>query len=265
MAGVAGSYKFSCSGKQGAVVVLGDYGTLSEVVKNNRFGPYMAKHYRSWYRFALSKGVSIKEHDIVLVSSWIKTSQWALAAFADQQRSHELSFNANAGPFGAAKFAIRFGMNNEASVTQRRGPRRRSISNQGGQSNSGENVQDQCLFLRYYKLKKRFLLRDKIVTTVKARDALGSPEDEILPPSGPSGSSAADTRAGGLMSRSTSSGSKESHSTDSNELERCADPPNTPDTSVAEGESDTSSPRSIFTELPPYIPVRSLYYFKVKL
>ena len=147
--GAGASYKFSCSKNQGAIVVLGDHGTRSIVRKNKAFEKYMESHQDSWYQFALSLDHDIDRDDLVLVSGWVKTSQWALAACTNYGRAHEVTLDASVAGVASAKFEIKLCQDVEMSVDQRSGPSRRT------KLDRQSLPRDQCLFLRYYKAKRR--------------------------------------------------------------------------------------------------------------
>lgn len=251
---VGASYKFNCSGKQGAVVVLGDWGIMSHALKNSVFRPYMSKHHSSWHQFATSKGLAVEETDLVLISSFVKTSQWALAAFSSQKKSVEVSFNASIGPFASAQFGLSYGEGESGSIPQRRGPRMHTT---GSEANSADSVApllpNQCLFIRYHKLKKKKLIRLPWITAeVKAKDAIGSPEEDyqrssshLRPPSSSSGT-------GGSISRSISgSSSKSSNANHSDDVSPAVDTPASSFVDNIEDASSNVSFSSTDTESPP--------------
>jgi hypothetical protein len=219
-------------------------------MNNTMFRPYMSKHYRSWHEFALSKGLALEETDLVLISSFVKTSQWAIAAFSHPKRSHQISFNASLSPFVAAEFGISFGEETGGFIPQRRGPILRPATGPNDSEASSQLRPDQSLFICYYKLRKRRLARRlEIGISVEARDAIGSPEDDYQ---GSLGRSRASSSSGGLLSRSISDGTKSSHTTSSDEM---LSAPSTSATSVSEDADNVSLSASDITELPSSEPV----------
>ncbi|KIP05418.1 hypothetical protein PHLGIDRAFT_14562 [Phlebiopsis gigantea 11061_1 CR5-6] len=95
--------------------------------------------------------------DLILVSGWTKTSQWALAACTNFGRAHEVTLDASFGAVAGAKFEVKLRQDVEMSVDQRSGPSR------VGKDGDEALPRDQCLFLRYYKMKRTKFGVKKIV------------------------------------------------------------------------------------------------------
>lgn len=145
--------------------MLGDHATSSLVLKNNAFTAYMNAHHDAWHAFAAALGHAIAPDDIVLVSGWLKTSEWALAACTDCARAHQLTLDVQAGPLAGAQFGIKLAQDVQMSLEQRSGPSR-AVQHK----HKGSKVRDQCLFLRYYKIKKRPFFGKKIVAAAGSYD-----------------------------------------------------------------------------------------------
>lgn len=142
--GVSAAYSFKCKSQKGAIVIPGDYGMLHYVLKNDAFLEYITRHHHSWYELARSRKLSVNPEDIVLVSGWLKTSEWAMAALVNEGSSHALSFSADGCSVAQARFGVERSSDVEMSAFQRSGP--------GDVTNK---IRDQCLFIRYYKAKYR--------------------------------------------------------------------------------------------------------------
>ncbi|GJE89743.1 hypothetical protein PsYK624_058490 [Phanerochaete sordida] len=174
---VAGAlYTFSCNSSRGAVAVLGDSGHQEWYLRNRSFREYIAKYHSSWYDFALAKDHDIAPESLVLVSGWLKTSEWAIATFANQGKGHDISLNACAGSFASAAFEVSAGIEVQTSLEQRAGPPKISSA----PVTSGSPPRNQCMFIRYYKLKTRALGRAKVSVQVDAKD-MQSPWQEVSP------------------------------------------------------------------------------------
>ncbi|KIP08045.1 hypothetical protein PHLGIDRAFT_127288 [Phlebiopsis gigantea 11061_1 CR5-6] len=174
------AYTFNCSGSQGAMAVLGDFGSQSKAVSNWAFRQYMRKHHAAWHAFATRRGFAVRAGGIVLVYGWLKTSEWAIAAFQNQGRAHDISFQVGLESFAAAQFAVSLGEDVQVSMEQRCGPLRQGMPRTIASSRVSV-PRDQCLFLRYYKLKKRLFRRPKVIITADARDVHGT-QDFDPPP-----------------------------------------------------------------------------------
>ena len=139
--------------------MLGTSGRESKVLSNTVFASYMRRHHTSWHAFARQKGIAVRDSDIILVSGWVKTSDWALAAVISYGRLHDISFSAGVSGFASATFRVVSQLNAQASIEQRRGPSRTQHVEP-----EGADAKDQCVFLRYYKQKTRLLGSSKIVS-----------------------------------------------------------------------------------------------------
>ncbi|GJE89358.1 fungal specific transcription factor domain-containing protein [Phanerochaete sordida] len=186
------SFAFSCHSHCGAVAVLGGFGHQRWYISNRDFWGYIAKHHDSWYDFAESKGHILAPEAIVLVSGWLKTTEWALASVSNHGQAHDLSFSASAGSYAGASFEVSAGTDIQMSVEQRSGP---VLLDADASTLPGSSTAqpaplpcNQCLFLRYYKMKRRILgLWRGIDVTVEATDAV-SPGDESVGRRGMAGS-----------------------------------------------------------------------------
>lgn len=168
----------------------------------------MHRHHDSWYEFATNHetyGLACKPEDIILVRGTVKTTAWALAAYLENgNHTHEVVFDGQA-PFASAgfkwstsrqssaKFECRLGPNDDISL-RRIHPGRLSIASGKAAAGSYEdelpeilvqqqrgrdvsidadNLDNQCVFLGYYRIKYRIFKFKKI-------DAAAGPHE--LPP-----------------------------------------------------------------------------------
>lgn len=130
------------------MVVPGDYGALRLVPRNDIFFDYVRRHHKSWYELARSLGLALKPEDIILVSGWLKTTEWAVAAILTEGKAHAFSMSVDPGSsIVQARLDIEHSTNRKLSTSHRKGPNKVT-----------ERRRDQCLFLRYYKAKYRLTL-----------------------------------------------------------------------------------------------------------
>lgn len=103
------------------------------------------------WEFAKYKKHNIPYNALVIISGWVKTTEWALAVMASQGRTQEVSLSAYAGGYASAEFSCSSGEIGEAVLARRAGPSRRSSHHE---SSGGVPTfpKDQCLFINYYKL-----------------------------------------------------------------------------------------------------------------
>ena len=162
------------------MAVLGDFGSQSKAVSNWAFRRYMREHHAAWHAFATRRGFAVRAGGIVLVYGWVKTSEWAIAAFQNHGRAHDISFNAGLEPFAVARFGVSLEEDVQVSMEQRCGPQHLGMPRAAAHSRIPA-PRDQCLFLRYYKLKKRLFRRPKIVVDADARDVHGAQDFDPSP------------------------------------------------------------------------------------
>ena len=122
---------------------------------------YMRKHFTSWYHYvAHTLGITIPAKDIVLVTGWVKTDQWSMAAFRKQGRaiSGQLSCGLTLAP---GSISLTFQEVRGFEYAANKGPPSlvRVPSTQPSVSNLSNLYRspkaDQCIFFRYYKFKVR--------------------------------------------------------------------------------------------------------------
>ena len=158
-------YTFTCHSDKGAVAILDDFGEQARVMPGNwTFPAYMLQNHASWQQFAYERfHVNLAAEDIVLVSGWIKTSKWELAVFDKHLRSQDIAIQESAASFVTGKL----------SLSSKDGAAMSSSHRSSAPLVEGSPVDKGCLFLWYFKLKRRGMLltfSPEIVTTVSARD-----------------------------------------------------------------------------------------------
>lgn len=120
------SYSFTCNGKQGATVTLGSPGKQELLLRNQTFREYVYNNHAYWYDFALKKKHEVQPSDIILVSGFVKTSEWALNIFGNSSKSHEFSVEATVGDFVSADFSVAADAHFDMPMVKRAGPPKRS-------------------------------------------------------------------------------------------------------------------------------------------
>lgn len=106
-----------------------------------------------------------------MISGWLKTSEWAIAALIKSGNTHALSFSATGFSMAQARFTVERSVGSEMSAVQRSGP--------GDAAASGRT---QCLFIHYYKVKHRQLRPwvKKIVAAAEPQDPGYNEDDETI-------------------------------------------------------------------------------------
>lgn len=196
--------------------MLGTPGVCTRVHQTQKMKTYMLKNLVRWHGMATQRlGLEIAAENMLFVRGYVKTTKWAMAAFWKDSRGVKASFNGGvdnyasvATGFGVTKkttgiYGHRIGpdgrpwifgdMSVEPKTTshQHLSPPFEHTSRDNGHGahanephgTADEQVHyppDQCIFLSYFKLKKRMLLPDKI-------QAAAEPQNQHFPDSGTSG------------------------------------------------------------------------------
>lgn len=188
MAGAGLSFRFECVSEAGALLVLMDCATKSSVELSDIFEDYMLRNHESWYSFARNPrtlGKRCVREDIILVRGTIKTSSWAIAAFFDGgSQTHEVAFNGQFGEVASAglkysqsrgticSFERRVSSNNPALHARDQhlpSPSTNILDINDNILHSFDHDDhpmanaDQCVFLNYYKMKRRIFRTGKLI------------------------------------------------------------------------------------------------------
>lgn len=147
----------------------------------------MLQNLEHWYLFATDRlGIDLRESDLLFVYGHIKTTVWAEAAFTSSSTDSELSISTSVPTLGASGiFSVELSNRQIPTIFHRWGPPGRVTSERELDalitlpSPSVEDAFDQCIFLNYFKMKRRF--RKKMVV----RAAAGPHELPRSPPEDP--------------------------------------------------------------------------------
>lgn len=158
---VTGSIRFRCSDEQAAVLVLKRGAHREEVPPGHTISSYVVRNHAKWYRFAVDVvQLDIREEDVIFIRGSLKTAEWAVAAAVGGAREGELVFGGDFGPSMKAGFSVGVTQRMSMSIECRTGP---LLTKDASQSSIDEPPFDQCVFLLYYKLKRRPFLTPKVI------------------------------------------------------------------------------------------------------
>ncbi len=131
---------------------------------------YILRHHDAWFRFAQETfRLDIQQHDIIFVSGSVKTAEWALAAATHHARDCEIVFGGEFGPSAKAAFSFRATQDQSLSIEHRCGPK---PCPDEPLTQEMPPKYDQCVFLHYYKLKRRRLLAPKVIRAAAGQSSL---------------------------------------------------------------------------------------------
>lgn len=153
---------------------------------------YMRANFDHWFEFANTTiGLGLRDEEILFVSGTMKTSRWAVAAFRGESRKAEGSFTANLASFGEATVSMSVSSETPPLRYYRTGPSQQtSVSARPAiQALSSSPTpllerRDQCIFMNYYRMKRRFWKPMPMQAAGDAHDCSGpSSEDSSEPES----------------------------------------------------------------------------------
>ena len=185
------------------MLLLKDDVTIERVIPNNTFPAYMKKHHADWMKQVRATGLNIKGLSLVLVHGTVKTTQWTVAAFRNTEQGQSADVQGTPLSAGNMTFAPSSDVQYLSCVECRSGPSSRggyssSLSpsstaldsraaeitssgeprlqpthphSQSGEMLLGTTTQlqnDQCIFLRYYRIKYRVFPQDTAPRTIEA-------------------------------------------------------------------------------------------------
>ncbi|KAF9812914.1 hypothetical protein IEO21_05910 [Rhodonia placenta] len=176
---IGATCKYECTDDQGALLVLETPAVREELHQIRRLKNYFSKNINDWHTFAAGEiGLEKKPEEILFVRGWVKTTRWAVAAFTNQAKSAKISFDGNFASPATASFALEASESIAPQHDRRSGPEDRLRGEGHHHAREPAWPADQCVFLHYLKLKKRFLLLKTIEAAAEPQDPSVSGDDD---------------------------------------------------------------------------------------
>ncbi|KAH9850677.1 hypothetical protein C2E23DRAFT_734569 [Lenzites betulinus] len=123
---------------------------------------HMSEHFDSWVEFANERvGIGLRTQEIFFVHGTQKTCRWACGAFEAHARNVEGSLGASFTPAGSVELKVKFGSHDAARQHFNFGPSkdpRAPVSETAAPMDPATAPFNQCIFLNYYKAKRRLQL-----------------------------------------------------------------------------------------------------------
>ncbi|TFK48150.1 hypothetical protein OE88DRAFT_1737855 [Heliocybe sulcata] len=171
---------FGCTKESGAALVLPEDTVRQDAHFGRWFREYALKHYPSWLAFANNTlGFDIDVSDLILVTGRDLTTQWAMAAFAKSEFRGTLAAGVSVPGMLTAEFEVRSGWRADLTggVQHRCGPQPSRLPvpqcTTDVQNESSQVKQNQCIFLRGYRVKERRFLNPKVIKAASEPSDLG--------------------------------------------------------------------------------------------
>lgn len=162
------SFNFVCSEESGALLCLQSPGSTICVQSHLSIVRYMRMNIDNWLRLAnKTLGLGLRDYQLYFVTGTTKTSAWALTAFENQAYCNkEGRIYCELGNLASVDIAI--GVENDKFTSPRHnsGPTRRPVHDSeqptmvtvdSDRRSITNSPKDQCIFIRYYKMKKRIV------------------------------------------------------------------------------------------------------------
>ncbi len=165
-AGVAAAagIRFMCQEESGAVLLMKRPGHQTYLNCDLYIKRYMKRNLDSWEAFVRDqRGIDLEDKDIIFVYGFTKTTVWAEAAFRSGGSDVGLVLSGGAlVPSISGDIEISHMRASKPSVISRSGPPGR-VAEWDNVSSDTDETFDQCIFLNFYKMKKRWLLPDFVI------------------------------------------------------------------------------------------------------
>ncbi len=179
----AARVRFVCQEQSGAVLLLKRPGHRTYLNCGLYIQRYMKRNLQSWYAFATDRmGIELEDKDIIFVYGFTKTTVWAEAAFRSGGSDVGLVLSGGAlVPSVSGDIEISRMRASKPSVISRSGPPGRVT--EWDRVSSTDETFDQCIFLNFYKMKKRrFWPTDSIIRAAAGYHDLPSNQDDDFDP-----------------------------------------------------------------------------------
>lgn len=157
------SWSFKCSADSGAFLLFDPIAYSRDIESKRHVVNYIREHHAHWVDFVSKFGLDVREEDILFISGTTMTSKWAVAAFHGQYRKKQGMIRADLSSYAALDLSVSISDESLPQGYHSSGPRRRgalnaSASTQPDQESLNVDEADQCIFLHYYKMKRRVWL-----------------------------------------------------------------------------------------------------------
>lgn len=185
--GAQAGFHYRCTEESGALLILKQAGYATRLDCTRAVQEYMLQNLEHWYLFATDRlGIDLRESDLIFVYGHIKTTVWAEAAFTSSSTNGELRISAGMPTLGASGiFSVELSNRQIPTIFHRWGPPERITAEREMAalvtlpSTNVEDTFDQCIFLNYFKMKRRFRMRMVIRAAAGPHELPRSPPDDL--------------------------------------------------------------------------------------
>ncbi|KAJ7592792.1 hypothetical protein C8J56DRAFT_482928 [Mycena floridula] len=149
-------FEFRVSSAEGAILMLPEGASRTDLVNKVMFARACAKHGMAWLHYATEvRGRMIPDDSLYLVTGCDKTRSWGVAAFSDISRSGGVDLKLLAAGASGVGGSVAYSWHKPNSVAARSGPH---------SSDSGFSMSNQCVFLRGFRItgRRRIFSKPKV-------------------------------------------------------------------------------------------------------
>ena len=157
-------FSFELTQERGAALVTRHHTYREDIEHRSVFEEYMKKHYDSWVKFSSKHGSDVRP---ILVTGVDMTKDFAMIAYANNSTRLSSEFTVSVPLAASASASVWGTWHTEGLVHTNCGPQvctpplspSTSSSHSAGALQDGtiRNEYDQCMFIRYYVMRKRFM------------------------------------------------------------------------------------------------------------
>ena len=169
--GPGASFSFKLTGKRGAALVTRYQAYREDTLKKSAFERYIKEHYDSWVTFARDQdyGDDVKP---VLVTGFDMTKDFAMAAYSNDDASLESDLSISVPMLASASASFYVTESTSGSTHTNHGPQQcippssaRILDTSSEPMSAGPVFDDynQCVFVRYYTMRKRMGFFPKLI------------------------------------------------------------------------------------------------------
>jgi hypothetical protein len=164
---------FTSNSKEGAILALPDGASAIDLRPTDRLKEYVLKHGASWYEFVngtLRRGVA--NGSLYFVTGCDKASSWGVASFSNTSTEGEVSLTFKNAQVGGGGVSFEWQWETYSPAAVRTGPELAE-----GERNPHQN---QCVFIRGYKVAVRDNPIAKLMGAVKVSSVVKSKPEDIM-------------------------------------------------------------------------------------
>ena len=187
------SIELGCSSQQGAALVIKHPAYREDSSRRRALARYMLQNYTAWLIFArqiLDHDIQLR--DLVLVSGYDLTADWATATFADRSKDSSITFQVGSPYLGSVEVNMWGEWSTSAQISHRCGPQpltppRHTVHCDNEHEDHVPHaikppLFDQCIFIRSFRVKERSYL---LPATIKAAGEESEDFDRYDEPNSP--------------------------------------------------------------------------------